>query len=253
MLSVDESRCSCQLVSSSIYESYPISNEIRALRPTLPLLSPSQTAPLYYQYDYIGDIHWAASSYTGPWNVGADSTDPRTNSSPIIRTVIGTIARICAPYITGANSTLVILILEDVPPRCSTLLRNNPLSSDYSFSLPLSIRLRSACPAIPPSTSTTYAAPNPPFPPSPFCHDSPHKCMFPGFLVVRRMSYGRSATNARLRRRHRRDCGTRGVKIVGERRRKAARLIGLEKNGGFSLFLLCCSLLNPTNERSYFL
>lgn len=186
-------------------------------------------------------------------NVGADSTDPRTNSSPIIRTVIGTIARICAPYITGANSTLVILILEDVPPRCSTLLRNNPLSSDYSFSLPLSIRLRSACPAIPPSTSTTYAAPNPPFPPSPFCHDSPHKCMFPGFLVVRRMSYGRSATNARLRRRHRRDCGTRGVKIVGERRRKAARLIGLEKNGGFSLFLLCCSLLNPTNERSYFL
>lgn len=69
--------------------------------PPLPhLLSPSQL-PI----QTIANIHWRASYYRNV-NVGADSREPRTNSSPIIRTVIGTIARIWPPYITGPTPRL---------------------------------------------------------------------------------------------------------------------------------------------------
>lgn len=79
---------------------YPISNEIR---PTL--LPPPPLSPSQLPIQTIANIHWRASYYRNV-NVGADSREPRTNSSPIIRTVIGTIARIWPPYITGPTPRL---------------------------------------------------------------------------------------------------------------------------------------------------
>lgn len=96
-----------------------------------------------------------------------------------------------------------------------------------------------------PRHSTVHPQPRQrtPRPALPLCHDSPHKCMFPGFLVVRRMNYGRSATNARLRRR---DCEIEGggnCRRTKENWGKSGTINSFKKNGGISRCFLCCSFL----------
>lgn len=104
----------------------------------------------------------------------------------------------------GANSTVVILISGSPPP-----IPSSRPSSPSGTTVPpvVAVLLLHPPRALVP---TTYAAT-----PRLLCHpstrslpllwdDSPHKCMFPGFLVVCRMNYGGSTTDARRRRRHRR-------------------------------------------------
>lgn len=94
-----------------------------------------------------------------------------------------------------------------------------------------------------PRHSTVQPRQRTPRPALPLCHDSPHKCMFPGFLVVRRMNYGRSATNARLRRR---DCEIEGggnCRRTKENWGKSGTINSFKKNGGISRCFLCCSFL----------
>lgn len=74
--------------------------------------------------------------------------------------------------------------------------------------------------------------------------------MFPGFLVVRRMNYGRSTTNARRRPpRLRGHARTRGVQIAGERRKSGA--INSFKTRGEREARSSCSVYVLTNNRSY--
>lgn len=146
MLSVEESRCSCQLVSS-IRESirYPISNEIRALRLTLrPVIAVTNYTLVLSQ----------------PLRLSPISIGPRARIRDRRRGFDGSADQLVAYYSNGywhdsaylravhhgANSTLVILILKDVPPRCCVTTPFPPTT------LSPPIRLRSACPAIPPFT-----------------------------------------------------------------------------------------------------
>lgn len=158
MLSVEESRCSCQLVSS-IRESirYPISNEIRALRLTLrPVIAVTNYTLVLSQ----------------PLRLSPISIGPRARIRDRRRGFDGSADQLVAYYSNGywhdsaylravhhgANSTLVILILEDVPPRCCVTTPFPPTTLS-----PPSASVRHAPPFHrSPSTSTTYAAPSPP-------------------------------------------------------------------------------------------
>lgn len=135
---------------------YPISDEIRALRLTLrPVIAVTNYTLVLSQ----------------PLRLSPISIGPRV--------VYGTVERrrgfadqLVAYYSNGywhdsaylravhhgANSTLVILILEDVPPRCCVTTPFPPTTLS-----PPSASVRHAPPFHrSPSTSTTYAAPSPP-------------------------------------------------------------------------------------------
>lgn len=199
-LSVDESKRSCQV-------EMPVPNARRRSTSLVPAISSPKSQPKFASTQPLSpaDIDSDSCRCGSEWSMGVrlcfggGDALAATSSRTIIWTVIGMIARICASCITAPTL------------RLSSWFRGSPspssrLSTPGGISTPLyrlSHRAAAAAASLPCSTCTYNLQPQSGL----LCHpstrtllflwdDSPHKCMFPGFLVVCRMNYGGSTTDA---------------------------------------------------------